>query len=207
MARRARLRSALHSVAPLARPSIHSAVLSMSPRITPARVSSRLAPARSSCLRPTANIRSAPVLVIGQPLSRSRSAGVIWSCAQQPPGRNSDAWLRVAALHLRVGILMPKNSAKMKKSFDVWLRKTWAEQRHLAMAMSCSKEKAPALWKRSLAGSAMARNLAVSARWASSSRRSRSFSSAMGSISKNLRRVRVSYVATFSCSCFTRCRR
>eukprot|EP00965_Chrysotila_dentata_P016983 563841-Pleurochrysis_carterae.AAC.1 len=62
--------------------------------MTPARVSSRLAPARTSCARPRAKRRSAPVLVIGMPLKRSRSSAVMLSAAQMPPGRNSAAWLR-----------------------------------------------------------------------------------------------------------------
>eukprot|EP00966_Prymnesium_polylepis_P251183 5807631-Prymnesium_polylepis.1 len=67
----------LHSASASSRPRIKPTVSSMPLRMTPALVSSRLAPARSSCLRPIANIRSAPVLVIGQPLSRRRSSAVI----------------------------------------------------------------------------------------------------------------------------------
>eukprot|EP00965_Chrysotila_dentata_P097259 3214713-Pleurochrysis_carterae.AAC.3 len=63
--------------------------------MTPARVSSRLAPAQTLCARPRAKRRSAPGLFIGMPLKRSRNSGVICSAAQMPPGRNSAAWLRV----------------------------------------------------------------------------------------------------------------
>eukprot|EP00965_Chrysotila_dentata_P033259 1107776-Pleurochrysis_carterae.AAC.1 len=44
--------------------------------MTPARVSSRLAPARTSTARPRAKRRSAPVLVIGMPLKHLRSSAV-----------------------------------------------------------------------------------------------------------------------------------
>eukprot|EP00965_Chrysotila_dentata_P160884 5312524-Pleurochrysis_carterae.AAC.5 len=65
--------------------------------MTPARESSRLASARTSCLRPRAKRHSAPVLGIGMPLKRVRNSGVICSAALMPPGRNSAAWLRIAA--------------------------------------------------------------------------------------------------------------
>eukprot|EP00965_Chrysotila_dentata_P025234 837935-Pleurochrysis_carterae.AAC.1 len=44
--------------------------------MAPARVSSRLVPVRTSCARPRAKRRSAPVLVIGMPLKRSQSLAV-----------------------------------------------------------------------------------------------------------------------------------
>eukprot|EP00965_Chrysotila_dentata_P050142 1661149-Pleurochrysis_carterae.AAC.1 len=59
---RALLRSSFHSTLPWARSRIQAAVLSVWPRMTPARASSRLAPARTSCARPRAKRRSAPVL-------------------------------------------------------------------------------------------------------------------------------------------------
>eukprot|EP00965_Chrysotila_dentata_P137908 4561298-Pleurochrysis_carterae.AAC.1 len=71
---RALVRSSFHSSSPLARSRIQAAVPSAWPRMTPARVSSRLAPARTSCARPRAKRRLAPVLVIGMPLKRSRSS-------------------------------------------------------------------------------------------------------------------------------------
>eukprot|EP00965_Chrysotila_dentata_P061751 2045347-Pleurochrysis_carterae.AAC.1 len=71
---RALLRSSYYSSSPLARSRIQAAVPSVCPRMTPAHVSSRLAPARTSCARPIAKRRSAPVLVIGMPLKRSRSS-------------------------------------------------------------------------------------------------------------------------------------
>eukprot|EP00965_Chrysotila_dentata_P140605 4648986-Pleurochrysis_carterae.AAC.4 len=63
----------------------------------PARVSSRLAPARTSCARPRTKRCSALVLVIGMPLKRSCNSALICSAAQMPPGRYSAAWLRVAS--------------------------------------------------------------------------------------------------------------
>eukprot|EP00965_Chrysotila_dentata_P109533 3620429-Pleurochrysis_carterae.AAC.1 len=68
------LRSSFHSCSPLARSRIQAAVPSAWPRMTPARVSSLLAPAWTSCARSGAKRRSAPVLVIGRPLKRSRSS-------------------------------------------------------------------------------------------------------------------------------------
>eukprot|EP00965_Chrysotila_dentata_P153237 5064339-Pleurochrysis_carterae.AAC.1 len=65
------LRSSFHSFLPLARSRIQAAVPSAWPRMTPAHVSSHLAPARTSCAPPRAKRRSAPVLVIGMPLKRS----------------------------------------------------------------------------------------------------------------------------------------
>eukprot|EP00966_Prymnesium_polylepis_P262620 6066105-Prymnesium_polylepis.1 len=88
------LRSFFHSSSASSRPRMKPTVSSIPPSTTPAFVSSRLAPARASCARPSANMRSAPVLVMGQPFSRSRSSVVILSSAQMPPGRNSEAWLR-----------------------------------------------------------------------------------------------------------------
>eukprot|EP00965_Chrysotila_dentata_P058239 1930987-Pleurochrysis_carterae.AAC.1 len=95
---RALLRSSFLSYSPLARPRIQAAVPSAWPRMTPARVSSRLTPARTSCARPRAKRRSEPVLVIGMPLKRSQPLAVmLYLAAQMPPGRNSAVWLCVAA--------------------------------------------------------------------------------------------------------------
>eukprot|EP00965_Chrysotila_dentata_P256526 6212570-Pleurochrysis_carterae.AAC.1 len=49
---RALLRSSFHSFSPLARSRIRASVSSAWPRMTPVRVSLRLAPARTSCARP-----------------------------------------------------------------------------------------------------------------------------------------------------------
>eukprot|EP00965_Chrysotila_dentata_P141286 4669833-Pleurochrysis_carterae.AAC.1 len=57
---RALLRSSFHSSSPLARSRIQDAVPSAWPRMMPARVSSRLVPARTSCARPRGKKRSAP---------------------------------------------------------------------------------------------------------------------------------------------------
>eukprot|EP00965_Chrysotila_dentata_P149515 4937212-Pleurochrysis_carterae.AAC.1 len=80
---RALLRSSFHSFSPLSRSRIQAAVPSAWPRtLTHARVSSRLAPARTSCARPRAKRGSAPpVLVIGMPLKRSRSSALMRSAA------------------------------------------------------------------------------------------------------------------------------
>eukprot|EP00965_Chrysotila_dentata_P054364 1803831-Pleurochrysis_carterae.AAC.1 len=86
---RAPLRSSFHSSSPSARSRIQGGrgAVGIGPRMTPARVSSRLAPARTSCARPRAKRRSAPVLVISMPLKRSRNSGVICSAAQMLPAR------------------------------------------------------------------------------------------------------------------------
>jgi hypothetical protein len=65
--------------------------------MTPSRFSGRVKPARASWQRPSAKTRSAPVLVVGMPLSRSRISAVCLSRANRPPGRKSDAWLRTPA--------------------------------------------------------------------------------------------------------------